>query len=199
MQDQREQSAPRRLLRRASNLLTSNGHLSPKVKQFIDDRSPSPLKSPNKLKLSTSIKRKFKEVKDGALFRSRSSTEVKPHSVSVVNVNSVSTPTQQVPRLSLDSKMQSISLTKDRLPSVPDAPNVQPRPLTEAPEASVTETGMGDVTVPQLLQQGTPMTKVSAKERKRAVFRLDPDIGQIIWESKKHRISESTFFIFFLD
>jgi phosphatidylinositol phospholipase C delta len=57
-----------------------------------------------------------------------------------------------------------------------------------------TEAGVGDVTVPQLLQHGTPMTKVSAKERKRAVFRLDPDIGQIIWESKKHRISTSTSF-----
>jgi phosphatidylinositol phospholipase C delta len=87
--------------------------------------------------------------------------------------------------MSLDSKIHS----------APEMPTVQSLPqvitneaLTPTPSGSVTETGMGDVTVPQLLQQGTPMTKVSAKERKRAVFRLDPDIGQIIWESKKHRI-----------
>lgn len=45
-----------------------------------------------------------------------------------------------------------------------------------------------DVTVPQLLQQGVPMLKVSAKKQKRYTFRLDPDQGQIVWESKKLRI-----------
>lgn len=47
----------------------------------------------------------------------------------------------------------------------------------------------GDVAVPQLLQQGTPMTKVTNKKRKKVVFRLDADQGQIVWESKKHKIS----------
>ncbi|PCH36823.1 PLC-like phosphodiesterase [Wolfiporia cocos MD-104 SS10] len=47
---------------------------------------------------------------------------------------------------------------------------------------------MVDVTVPQLLQQGVPMLKVSAKKQKRYVFKLDPDQGQIVWESKKLRI-----------
>ncbi|KAJ2917966.1 hypothetical protein MD484_g2466, partial [Candolleomyces efflorescens] len=46
----------------------------------------------------------------------------------------------------------------------------------------------GDVVVPQLLQSGTPMTKVSAKKHKKAVFRLDADLGQIVWESKQHKI-----------
>ncbi|RDX52458.1 1-phosphatidylinositol-4,5-bisphosphate phosphodiesterase 1 [Lentinus brumalis] len=44
-----------------------------------------------------------------------------------------------------------------------------------------------DATIPQLLQQGVPMLKVSAKKQKRYIFRLDPDQGQIIWESKKLR------------
>ncbi|EIM87228.1 uncharacterized protein STEHIDRAFT_146709 [Stereum hirsutum FP-91666 SS1] len=57
----------------------------------------------------------------------------------------------------------------------------QPPPADQKPS-------MADFTVPQLLQQGTPMTKVSAKKQQRVVFRLDPDQGQIIWESKKHRI-----------
>ncbi|KNZ76581.1 1-phosphatidylinositol-4,5-bisphosphate phosphodiesterase 1 [Termitomyces sp. J132] len=46
----------------------------------------------------------------------------------------------------------------------------------------------GDVTVPRLLQEGTPMTKVSSKKRRSSVFRLDPNIGQIIWEGKQQRI-----------
>lgn len=52
---------------------------------------------------------------------------------------------------------------------------------------------MADVTVPLVLQRGTPMIKVSGKKQKNVVFRLDPDRGQIIWESKKHRISMSLF------
>jgi hypothetical protein len=50
---------------------------------------------------------------------------------------------------------------------------------------------MADVTVPAVLQMGTPMIKVSGGKQKKVVFRLDPDQGQIIWESKKHRISAS--------
>lgn len=50
---------------------------------------------------------------------------------------------------------------------------------------------MADVTVPAVLQMGTSMIKVSGGKQKRVVFRLDPDRGQIIWESKKHRISTS--------
>ncbi|KAI9509539.1 PLC-like phosphodiesterase [Russula earlei] len=45
-----------------------------------------------------------------------------------------------------------------------------------------------DVVVPRLLQRGTHMIKVSGKKQKNVLFRLDPDQGQIIWESKRHRI-----------
>ncbi|KAF8480101.1 PLC-like phosphodiesterase [Russula ochroleuca] len=47
---------------------------------------------------------------------------------------------------------------------------------------------MADVTVPLVLQRGTSMTKVSGRRQKNVTFRLDPDRGHIIWESKKHRI-----------
>ena len=50
---------------------------------------------------------------------------------------------------------------------------------------------MADVTVPAVLQMGTPMIKVSGGKQKKVVFRLDPDQGQIIWESNRHRISTS--------
>ena len=77
--------------------------------------------------------------------------------------------------------------------------STQMSPVVESPsEAHARAAGtvaqpasIADVAVPQLLQQGTPMIKVSAKKQKRVVFRLDPDQGQIIWEGKKHRISAS--------
>ncbi|THH29346.1 hypothetical protein EUX98_g4856 [Antrodiella citrinella] len=47
---------------------------------------------------------------------------------------------------------------------------------------------MHEFTVPPLLQQGVPMMKVSPKKQKRYIFRLDPDQGHIVWESKKLRI-----------
>ena len=50
-----------------------------------------------------------------------------------------------------------------------------------------------DLKVPALLQQGTPMRKISAKKNKTIVCRLDADLGQILWESKKSGISECAF------
>ena len=47
-----------------------------------------------------------------------------------------------------------------------------------------------DVKVPLLLQQGTPMTKVSAKKRKIVTFKIDADDGYILWDSKKSGVSE---------
>ncbi|KAI0030151.1 1-phosphatidylinositol-4,5-bisphosphate phosphodiesterase 1 [Vararia minispora EC-137] len=67
------------------------------------------------------------------------------------------------------------------------APTAAPAPPERgAPVAQPAQPA--EFSVPLLLQQGTPMTKVSHKKQRRIVFRLDPDQGQIIWESKKHRI-----------
>lgn len=72
------------------------------------------------------------------------------------------------------------------LPLVGDVHITRSNPIAQ--RASTTH-----VTVPDLLQKGTPMIKVSGKKQKNVVVRLDPDQGQIIWESKKHRISTSLF------
>jgi phosphatidylinositol phospholipase C delta len=227
--------APKRILRRAGNLLTSTGHVQPAVKEFIDanssDFSPSSNgNKPGKLKLGASIKLKFKEVKDGALSRSISSIgRSKSHSLSLDResggiTSSSKTDSDSDWNLHHDDlkrkkhgrslSVSEVNMHHHRPPDSPSQPDTRRMPLdtlvitasvpettqivtpqpaaTNQPEAEpTTGTGVGDVTVPQLLQQGTPMTKVSAKERKRAVFRLDPDIGQIIWETKKHRISAS--------
>lgn len=72
-----------------------------------------------------------------------------------------------------------------------------PSPLMSSPslppivDDNNNDIAMADVTVPAVLRMGTPMIKVSGGKHKKVVFRLDPDQGQIIWESKKHRISTS--------
>ncbi|KAF9050567.1 PLC-like phosphodiesterase [Panaeolus papilionaceus] len=47
---------------------------------------------------------------------------------------------------------------------------------------------LSSVQVPESLQKGTIMTKVSMKKQKAFSFRLDADLGQIVWESKKYKI-----------
>ncbi|KAF8581199.1 PLC-like phosphodiesterase [Ramaria rubella] len=44
------------------------------------------------------------------------------------------------------------------------------------------------IKVPALLLHGTPLLKVSAKKIQTRIFKLDPDQGQILWESKKYRV-----------
>ncbi|KAJ7026291.1 1-phosphatidylinositol-4,5-bisphosphate phosphodiesterase 1 [Mycena alexandri] len=43
-----------------------------------------------------------------------------------------------------------------------------------------------DTTVPLLLQQGTRLIKISEKSQKKVVFRIDPDEGQILYDSRKN-------------
>ncbi|KAJ7743178.1 1-phosphatidylinositol-4,5-bisphosphate phosphodiesterase 1 [Mycena metata] len=43
-----------------------------------------------------------------------------------------------------------------------------------------------DTTVPLLLQQGTRLLKISDKSQKKVVFRIDPDEGQILYDSRKN-------------
>ena len=54
-----------------------------------------------------------------------------------------------------------------------------------------------DITIPASLQFGVALVKVSAKKQKRYFFRIDPDDGQIIWHSKKLRISKYSYKHFF--
>ncbi|KAG1897646.1 1-phosphatidylinositol-4,5-bisphosphate phosphodiesterase 1 [Suillus fuscotomentosus] len=50
------------------------------------------------------------------------------------------------------------------------------------------KSSMADGTVPLLLREGVKMTKISPGKQRSYVFKLDPDQGQIIWQSKKLRI-----------
>jgi hypothetical protein len=97
----------------------------------------------------------------------------------------VSPPSAPVSLPALNLHLESLPLPP--MSSSPLSPvlNEDHLPANPAPHSASTL----DLTVPDVLQSGTPMTKVSGRKQTSVVFRLDPDQGQIIWESKKHRIS----------
>lgn len=64
-----------------------------------------------------------------------------------------------------------------------------PLPLSAIEEKHVS-TFPDDVKVPVLLQVGIPMLKVSEKNVKTRTFKIDPDQGLILWDSKKSGISK---------
>ncbi|KAF6757913.1 phosphoinositide-specific phospholipase C [Ephemerocybe angulata] len=193
-----------RMLRRAENISGDN-------EQRGDDADDDPLAHPGRRVRRTntfgfSIMRKLQEVKSDAtrlLGRSRSlggrsaaATTVtassnaatdavknrRGHAHSLSDVHQELRPqgpvhSESAPAALSDNHRRALSDVQEQVmsPSVEEPP---PPPLKPAE----------DVVVPQLLQLGTPMTKVSAKTHKKAVFRLDADLGQIVWESKQHKI-----------
>lgn len=214
------------MLRRAGNLLTSNGQ--PVKELDVDSDIPrlpgSPPPRRHKLGLGASIKRRLQEVVGGSTGRSRSagglgrsprapapSTDTgnehvgRSHARSLSDIPIAPTPIfdhakgeptpsiAQAPALSdkrhparvQPSSVPEVSILSGEQEVTSPVPEQQPTASSSAPQ-------LKDVLVPQLLQQGIPMTKVSAKKHKKFVFRLDADLGQIVWESvsKQQKISE---------
>lgn len=62
---------------------------------------------------------------------------------------------------------------------------------TSVTDSHATSTLFQDAEVPIDLQTGVVMTKVSAKESKKVTVRIDADLGQIFYQSRRARISES--------
>lgn len=107
------------------------------------------------------------------------------------STTSLALPSEVLPPLStlnilpLDFRPPPLSLMpQPSLPLVADEDNTHDNPLEQP-------TSTSDVTVPDLLQTGISMTKVSGRKQKVVFFRLDPDQGHIILASKKYRISVS--------
>jgi phosphatidylinositol phospholipase C delta len=223
---------PSRMLRRAGNLLTSNGQ--PVKELDVDSEVPrlpgSPPPPRHKIGLGASIKRRLQEVVGGSTGRSRSAGGLErstraptpstdtgkghvggSHARSLSDIPIASTPifdhaksgptpsTALAPALS--DKRHSAGAQLSSVPEVSILSGEQEvtSPVPEQPTASSSAPQLKDVLVPQLLQQGTPMTKVSAKKHKKFVFRLDADLGQIVWESvsKQQKISEWLLFLFY--
>ncbi|KAG6890441.1 hypothetical protein C0992_001634 [Termitomyces sp. T32_za158] len=208
-----ELSPSKRMLQRAGNLLTSTSQRVHKEMSDAHSTDTTLVNVPRTVKLSASIKRKFKE----ATSLGRSSS-VKEKESKIVEVESKPKARSRHAR--------SMSATAAVMPTPPPTPTAAARLLysTSSPPSSITPTKKtgdtitspaganttsvssrrlsapalslpikqmdreGDVTVPRSLQEGTFMTKVSSKKHRRSTFRLDPDRGQIIWEGKQQRI-----------
>lgn len=70
------------------------------------------------------------------------------------------------------------------------SPTLADLTVESSPGPTVTNDGT-DLSVPNSLQQGTEMLKISDKSHKRVVFRLDPDGGQISYKSRKGSVGSS--------
>lgn len=120
------------------------------------------------------------------------STGITTHSI--MGAPLCSPPESMIPLSALDVSLASFPAPSS-LMSLPSLSPIADNDVDIARGIPVAHSAsMADVTVPAVLQMGTPMTKVSGGKQKKVVFRLDPDQGQIIWESKKHRISTSLLF-----
>lgn len=185
---------PTRLLKRAGHLANSHGQL---VKELADDESNPPSRKVNGF--GAAIKRTFRDLKNRSHSLGAHTTPItdtdeekkrrKGHSRSLSDVPSTQPMATQ--------KLSSPVVRPKRFSSVQH----RPPPLSSVTEGTTADhiiqaepssPAIGNIRVPQLLQLGTPMTKVSAKKHKKFVFRLDADLGQIVWESKKHKISASS-------
>lgn len=88
---------------------------------------------------------------------------------------------------SIISSSEEQPMTTLAVPNLPGttSSDVAPPAQRIAEKSSIS---MADGTVPLLLREGVHMTKISLGKQKSYVFKLDPDQGQIIWQSKKLRI-----------
>ncbi|KAG1807342.1 PLC-like phosphodiesterase [Suillus subaureus] len=73
--------------------------------------------------------------------------------------------------------------------AVPNLPGTTGSDIAPSAQRIAEKSSMADGTVPLLLREGVHMTKISPGKQKSYIFKLDPDQGQIIWQSKKLRIS----------
>jgi len=199
-----------RLLKLAGELANGQGHLG---KEVADDELAPP--SQKATRFGAAIKRTFQGFKN----RSRSLGPSRPlggHTTPIKEADDqkrqpIGVPISYSKSLSDVTSTQSIAAQKLSAPvlRLKRFSSFQQPPLSSVSEGVTTHHSsfplsqpepssptIGNICVPQLLQQGTPMTKVSAKKHQKFVFRLDADLGQIVWKSKKHKISE--FFPFYL-
>lgn len=196
MTDSAHKHAPQRVLRRAAGLVSSNG--KPVADELCFDDTPAKLPS-RQSKLTNSIKRSLTQVKRVSLNLTRSkSTPVPPtipekqqhvqheeeqkrkgpgklaRSLSVRDGKPIILNRSSSSQYYNQHKRFSLPLTAEiSRPAYPSLPSY----------------AMTDVAVPDLLQQGTPMTKVSSKRQKKFDFKVDPDQGQIVYESNRTKIS----------
>lgn len=190
----------KRLFPRVPNPLSSNGKPGPLL-----DANPPPVLRPSLSETRESsvrtIKTKFQNAGNTLRLLRRFSASNGRHSPHVTHDNNPPSSDVNVkPERGRSYSMQLVrppSLVWSR--SAPDAtsicqPSISPT-LSMSDGASHTSTTestlLQDIHVPIDLQTGIVMTKVSAKENKKVTVRIDADLGQIFYHSRRARISES--------
>jgi phosphatidylinositol phospholipase C delta len=186
------------MLQRASNLLTSNGNPAAAIADIfverVENTSESNIINPASPGFGATLKRKLQGAKHIPIVRSISlRSSPGPGSLqrqSRRHTRAFSTDSSTTrPKLLHTNSPESINMPSNDPHILPTEPLTQsPKPSLSPPQLTP-RSSMADVDVPQLLQNGVPMMKVSASRQKTHVFRLDPDQGQIFWESKKSKIS----------
>ena len=155
------------------------------------DRNPAGLPK----RQPTSAKRHGRSLSDVNPARQAATLTVKsllftpPGSPLSVNIQS---PSRESPSKDPSDPLPALNIHLESFP-LPQMPSATLSPVLDEDHTPATPVAHSaftlDLTVPDVLQRGTPMTKVSGRKQTSVVFRLDPDQGQIIWESKRHRIS----------
>jgi hypothetical protein len=92
----------------------------------------------------------------------------------------------QLPATIVESPILGDSIPSTPIGTYPSTPHT----FTARRKSSSGPKIMADISIPQLLREGTPMTKVSAKKQKRIVLRLDPDQGKLVYQGKQLRNSQ---------
>ena len=187
---------PRRILHRAANLLSSNGQPTLAVREEVFGQ-PTHRRKLSEGNLGASIKKSFKSVKN------------MPRGLGLTRSNSTSAPPTKTtpPQASGHRRAKSehllsrpvFSYSIDSTPPDMDdqthtlhrehAPPSSNQDSEEQQLATSLDSSSDEVKVPALLLHGTPLLKVSAKKVQTRLFKLDPDQGQILWESKKSGVS----------
>ena len=201
-------SSRNRLFSRAASLLSPNGKLGPLL-----DTNPPPVARPSSYqegrKSFNAIRTKFQAAGTPLKLLRRLSTSnahLKPH------MNNDSTP--QLSKVKVKrGRGRSYFPRAGRPPSMtrshsaPGAPGIGQSRVSptlimsdnashkSTVEPNGTLTVPHDVHVPVDLQTGVTVIKVSAKENKKVTVRIDPDLGQIFYQSRRARISESLLFV----
>ena len=174
-------------LRRTSDLLSSKG------KPLVDlsQAASSPSNTAMALQAEKKPIRLSTEAMGNALgtFKRRLSigrAKPKRASVALDTFGSAPQPLQQYHASSEQSLSTPPAAAGEALPT-----GEAPLPLSAIEEKHMS-TCPDDVKVPVLLQVGIPMLKVSEKNVKTRAFKIDPDQGLILWDSKKSGISKYT-------
>lgn len=164
-----------RALRRTSGLLSSKG------KPLVDLSQAAPTPSNTAMALQTDKKsrRLSTEAMGNALgtFKRRLSLQRAKHRRTASDTfGSVPSPLDHYRA----SSEQSLGISPAGEAPLPLSA-IEEKPISTFPD---------DVKVPVLLQVGIPMLKVSEKNVKTRTFKIDPDQGLILWDSKKSGISK---------